>query len=55
MPGPSGRQLPGASAARAGSVAVYRTIANRAGQAWFALSQPLSYPDVRVYYRAWVE
>lgn len=34
---------------------VYCTIANRASQAWFALSYLLGYSDVRVYYGSWVE
>jgi len=36
-------------------VIVYCTIANRASQAWFGLTQLLGYPDVRVYYGSWVE
>ncbi len=37
------------------TVIVYCTIANRASQAWFGLTQLLGYPDVRVYYGSWVE
>lgn len=37
------------------SVIAYCTIANRASQAWFGLTQLLGYPDVRVYYGSWVE
>jgi thiosulfate/3-mercaptopyruvate sulfurtransferase len=37
------------------TVIVYCTIANRASQAWFGLTQLLGYPDVQVYYGSWVE
>ena len=36
-------------------VITYCTIGNRAGQAWFALSRLLDYPDVGVYYGSWAE
>ena len=36
-------------------VVTYCTIGNRAGQAWFALTQLLDYPDVGVYYGSWAE
>jgi len=36
-------------------VIAYCTIGNRASQAWFALSQLLGFPHVRVYYGSWVE
>ncbi len=36
-------------------VIVYCTIANRASQAWFGLTELLDYPDVSVYYGSWVE
>ena len=36
-------------------VIVYCTIGNRAGEAWFALTHLLGYPDVRVYYGSWCE
>jgi thiosulfate/3-mercaptopyruvate sulfurtransferase len=36
-------------------IVTYCTIANRASQAWFAMTQVLGYPSVRVYYPSWVE
>ena len=36
-------------------IVTYCTIGNRAGQAWFAMSHLLDYPDVDVYYGSWAE
>jgi thiosulfate/3-mercaptopyruvate sulfurtransferase len=36
-------------------IVAYCTIGNRAGQAWFAMSQLLGYPDADVYYGSWAE
>ncbi len=37
------------------TVIVYCTIASRASQAWFGLTQLLGHPDARVYYASWAE
>lgn len=49
------RILEAAGVTRDKSVVTYCTIGNRASEAWFALTQLLGYPDVRVYYGSWVE
>lgn len=44
-----------AGATEEAPIIVYCTIGNRASQAWFALTELLGYPDVKVYYGSWVE
>jgi thiosulfate/3-mercaptopyruvate sulfurtransferase len=48
-------QLRRAGAPPEARVIVYCTVGNRASQAWFALTEQLGYPDVRVYYGSWAE
>ncbi len=54
-PGELQRTFESAGVTKDKSVITYCTIGNRASHAWFALTQMLGYPDVRVYYGSWVD